>query len=270
MMAWPNILVMTAQASTGLIETWWVSHLGADSNRHGIGLPRLHDDADALGRRDRWRHLVGGRACAWRRPARRRRFARAARDPRQPRPRRRHLGDLPRLRPADLRGDGRPGRLARRGARLLECRLRRQRAGVAAQRARERHSRHRQHARALARGVPRHRRPRAALAMFIFGWGPGPRARHRRRRASAVVTRRRSPRGPARLVHPLRALRRQAAPGAAAGALLRRHPARRRRRRDQHASDDADGRPHDRARRRPRRPRRGRRLRHRRTPRVPC
>jgi putative MATE family efflux protein len=27
-MAWPNILVMLAQASTGLIETWWVSHLG--------------------------------------------------------------------------------------------------------------------------------------------------------------------------------------------------------------------------------------------------
>ena len=30
-MAWPNILVMTAQASTGLIETWWVSHLGSDA-----------------------------------------------------------------------------------------------------------------------------------------------------------------------------------------------------------------------------------------------
>src|ERR1700722_16788622 len=30
-MAWPNILVMTAQASTGLIETWWVSHLGGDA-----------------------------------------------------------------------------------------------------------------------------------------------------------------------------------------------------------------------------------------------
>lgn len=30
-MAWPNILVMSAQASTGLIETWWVSHLGADA-----------------------------------------------------------------------------------------------------------------------------------------------------------------------------------------------------------------------------------------------
>ena len=31
LMAWPNILVMTAQASTGLIETWWVSRLGTDA-----------------------------------------------------------------------------------------------------------------------------------------------------------------------------------------------------------------------------------------------
>src|SRR3982074_353920 len=30
-MAWPNILVMLAQASTGLIETWWVAHLGSDA-----------------------------------------------------------------------------------------------------------------------------------------------------------------------------------------------------------------------------------------------
>jgi len=30
-MAWPNVLVMTAQASTGLIETWWVSRLGTDA-----------------------------------------------------------------------------------------------------------------------------------------------------------------------------------------------------------------------------------------------
>ena len=30
-MAWPNILVMTAQASTGLIETWFVSRLGRDA-----------------------------------------------------------------------------------------------------------------------------------------------------------------------------------------------------------------------------------------------
>src|SRR5271155_2327802 len=30
-LAWPNVLVMLAQASTGLIETWWVSHLGNDA-----------------------------------------------------------------------------------------------------------------------------------------------------------------------------------------------------------------------------------------------
>ncbi len=30
-MAWPNILIMVAQASTGLIETWWISHLGTDA-----------------------------------------------------------------------------------------------------------------------------------------------------------------------------------------------------------------------------------------------
>ena len=31
LMAWPNLLVMTAQASTGLIETWWVSKLGTEA-----------------------------------------------------------------------------------------------------------------------------------------------------------------------------------------------------------------------------------------------
>src|ERR1019366_2715709 len=30
-LAWPNVIVMLAQASTGLIETWWVSHLGTDA-----------------------------------------------------------------------------------------------------------------------------------------------------------------------------------------------------------------------------------------------
>ena len=30
-LAWPNVLVMLAQASTGLIETWWVSRLGLDA-----------------------------------------------------------------------------------------------------------------------------------------------------------------------------------------------------------------------------------------------
>ncbi|WP_207791942.1 MATE family efflux transporter [Siccirubricoccus phaeus] len=30
-LAWPNTLVMLAQASVGLIETWWVSHLGTEA-----------------------------------------------------------------------------------------------------------------------------------------------------------------------------------------------------------------------------------------------
>ncbi len=30
-MAWPNTLIMLAQASTGLIETWWVAKLGVDA-----------------------------------------------------------------------------------------------------------------------------------------------------------------------------------------------------------------------------------------------
>ena len=30
-LAWPNVLVMLAQASVGLIETWWVSRLGTDA-----------------------------------------------------------------------------------------------------------------------------------------------------------------------------------------------------------------------------------------------
>ena len=30
-MAWPNVLIMLAQSSTGLIETWWISRLGTDA-----------------------------------------------------------------------------------------------------------------------------------------------------------------------------------------------------------------------------------------------
>jgi Na+-driven multidrug efflux pump len=30
-LSWPNILVMLAQTSTGLVETWWISHLGTDA-----------------------------------------------------------------------------------------------------------------------------------------------------------------------------------------------------------------------------------------------
>src|SRR3984885_15044420 len=30
-LSWPNIMVMLAQTSTGLVETWWISHLGTDA-----------------------------------------------------------------------------------------------------------------------------------------------------------------------------------------------------------------------------------------------
>src|ERR1700689_491479 len=30
-LSWPNVIVMLAQTSTGLIETWWISHLGTDA-----------------------------------------------------------------------------------------------------------------------------------------------------------------------------------------------------------------------------------------------
>src|ERR1700730_14229127 len=30
-LSWPNIIIMLAQASTGLVETWWISHLGTDA-----------------------------------------------------------------------------------------------------------------------------------------------------------------------------------------------------------------------------------------------
>ncbi len=30
-LAWPNMLVMLAQAATGLVETWWISRLGIDA-----------------------------------------------------------------------------------------------------------------------------------------------------------------------------------------------------------------------------------------------
>ena len=133
MMAWPNILVMTAQASTGLIETWWVSRLGTDAlagmalvfpgfmmmqmlsaGAIGGGISSAVARALGAGRRDDADALVLHAILV------------------NLGPRRRHLGDLPRLRPADLRGHGRPGRLARSGARVLERRLRRQRPGLAA------------------------------------------------------------------------------------------------------------------------------------------
>ncbi len=60
LLAWPNILVMTAQASTGLIETWWVSRLGTDALA-GMALvfPGFMMMTMLSGGRPRRRHLLG-------------------------------------------------------------------------------------------------------------------------------------------------------------------------------------------------------------------
>ena len=38
-LAWPNVLIMFAQAATGLIETFWVGMLGTDALAGGAGFP---------------------------------------------------------------------------------------------------------------------------------------------------------------------------------------------------------------------------------------
>ena len=139
-MAWPNILVMLAQASTGLIETWWVSQLGTDAlagmalvfpgfmmmqmlsaGAMGGGISSAIARALGAGRRDDADALVlhaliinlGCSACVF-------------------------SALFLLLGPADLPRDGRRRRLARSGAALLQRRVRRQRAGLADERAGQR------------------------------------------------------------------------------------------------------------------------------------
>ena len=182
-LAWPNIAVMLVTASTGLIETWWVSRLGLDAlagvalvfpgfmmmqmlsaGAMGGGISSAVARALGSGRRDDADALVlhaHHHQRRYRRPVRR-------------------AGALVRTRPVPgARGQG---RLACRGARLLEYRLRRRAAGLADECAGERHSRHRQHAGAGARGQRRGRAARAALAMPDLRHRTVSGARHSRRR----------------------------------------------------------------------------------------
>ena len=182
-LAWPNIAVMLAQASTGLIETWWVSRLGLDAlagialvfpgfmmmqmlsaGAMGGGISSAVARALGGGRRDDADALVlhaiivnvaiGGVV--------------------------RRAGA--RLRPVAVPRARRRGRLARRGARLFQHRLRRRAAGLADERAGERHPRHRQHAGAGARGQRRGRAAGAAVAVPDLRPRTVSGARHRRRR----------------------------------------------------------------------------------------
>ena len=146
-MAWPNVLVMVAQAATGLIETYWVGKLGTDALAGmalvfpGVMLMQMfsagamgggissaiaralgagkRDEADALVLHALVINLALGAA-----------FTVA----------------LLLFGPAALPRDGRRGRLARSGADLFQHRVRRHRAAVGDERARERDPRHRQHA----------------------------------------------------------------------------------------------------------------------------
>ena len=215
------------------------------SHRHGAGLPRLHDDDHAGRWRDRRRHFVRGGPCTRRRSARRCRCAGLARHPHQPGARHCHVGVVPDLRTTDLQRHGRPRRLARGGAEVLERGLRRQRPDLADERAGQRHPRHRQHARSLAGDLPRRRPAGAALARAHLRPRADPGARHRRRRSCRAADDDADD-GGAGLVHPLGPLHRPVTPGASQLADVCRHPARRRGRCDQHAADLADGRPDDR------------------------
>jgi hypothetical protein len=70
-LAAPNVLVMLAQTSVGLIETYFVGKLGTDALA-GVALtfPDRHADADDVGGRHGRRHFVGHRARARRRTPR--------------------------------------------------------------------------------------------------------------------------------------------------------------------------------------------------------
>ena len=90
-------------------------------------------------------------------------------------------------RPLALRGDGRQRRLARRGADLLERRLRRRGPGVAVQLAGQRHPRHRQHGGAGHRHCAGAAGPDPAVAVPDLRLGPVPATGHRRWRGRGVL-----------------------------------------------------------------------------------
>src|SRR4051794_22735861 len=184
-LAWPNIAVMLIMASTGLIETWWVSRLGLDAlagvalvfpgfmmmqmlsaGAMGGGISSAVARALGSGRRDDADALVAG----------------AARDRHQRRARKHVCRAGGRLRPLAVPGARRRGRLARSGARLLQYRLCRHAFDLANERAGERDPGHRQYAGAGARGQRRCHAARAAVAVPDLRPGTVSGARDRRGR----------------------------------------------------------------------------------------
>ena len=224
LLAWPNVLVMVAQASTGLIETWFISRSRhRRACRHGPGFSRGDADADDLRRRHGRRYLIGDCAGAWRRTPRRRGRSRSARVDHQRGARRILLGRDAGVRPPDLSSARRSGRRTRRSVALFKHRIRGQRAAVDHERTRERDPRHRQHAGAGIGDLRRCRFAGTAVALFDL--------RHRAvsgsRNCGRWHGRRAVLRGRDRghgLVHPIRAQCRGIAFLAAALAFVSHHP----------------------------------------------
>ena len=194
---------MLAQASTGLIETWWVSRLGTDAlagmalvfpgfmmmqmlsaGAMGGGISSAIARALGAGRRDDADALVLHALLI--------------------------NGGLGVVTSVVLLAFGRPIYAAMGGeGGSLEAALAYSNvvfagnvAGLAHERARERHPRHRQHARAVARRLRRRRRCWCRSRRSSSSARPGPGARHRRRRASRSSLTTRADRGGARLVRP--------------------------------------------------------------------
>src|SRR5262245_20159584 len=220
-MAWPNVLVMVAQAATGLIETWFVSKLGTDAlagmalvfpgvmlmqmisaGAMGGGISSAIARALGRGRRDQADALAMHAVII-------------------------HVA-LGALFSGIMLGFGRPiylsrarrrGRRTRRGCDLFERGVCGQRAALVAQRLGEHHPRHRQYARPGIGDLRRCRGAGAAVAVADLRHRPVPGARHCRRGRGARLVLRRRHRG-ARLVHPIRPQHRALAAHASALAAV--------------------------------------------------
>ena len=165
-MAWPNVLVMFAQAATGLIETFWVGMLGTDALA-GIALVCRCVMLMQMMSAARWAAAFRLRSrVLWERSAATTRDALVCmRSPSLLADRSVLLRDVARLRPSALcRRWAARARLARSRAHLFQHRIRRHRRLVDHERARKRDPRHRQHARSRTRDLRRRDPARAALA----------------------------------------------------------------------------------------------------------
>ena len=217
----------------------------ACAGRDGGGFPRIHDDADALGGRDGWRHFLRHCARDRRRPSRRCGRARAAWRHRQRRARHGVRRALSRIRRDAVSRDGSGWRGARGRSRLFEYRVRGDGTGVADECGGQRDPRHRQHARALAWRVLRDCAVDSPFPVSHLRVGTDSRAGHRRR-GDRGRPHDDAYSGRTRLVCGVRAKPAAVQMVTPEARAVRRYPACRRGRLDQHIADQPDRGTHDR------------------------